>query len=90
MVRSCDVVFNEDTICTDKVRSKSRKQVSFDLTLANPKYYVAESRESMDNISHTTLEDYEEVTNPDANLLVTFMIPASHKLITESDLNATE
>ena len=62
LVWSSDVVFNEDTISTEKVQSKSRKQVSFDLMLVNPEDHADESRES------TNSEDYEEATNSCANL----------------------
>ena len=43
LVWSSDVVFNENTICTDNVGLKSGKRVHFDLTPANPEDDADES-----------------------------------------------
>ena len=75
---------------TDKVRSKSGKQVSFDLTPVNPKDHADESQGNTDNMSHTTPEDYEEVMTLDANLPVTTTIPASCRPTSINGLDVTE
>ena len=57
LVRSNDLVFNEHTIFTDKIRPKSEKQVNFDLTPANPEDHANKSPGNTENMSCTTPED---------------------------------
>ena len=76
-------------IYRDKVQSKSGKQVSFDLTPANPEGHANECRGDMDNMSRTTPEYYTEVTTLNANLPI-HTILATHGLTTESVLGARE
>ena len=90
LVRSSDVVFNENTICTNNVRPKSGKRVNFDLTPTNPEDHAEESRGSKQDLPRTTPEDYEGDTITDANLPVTSTIPASHETIPIHGLDARE
>jgi hypothetical protein len=90
LVWSNDVILNEDTICTDKVQTKSGKRVNFDLTPSNLEEYADESQGSMENLFRTIPEDYQEVTAPDDNLPVTSLIPVSHGSTSAHGLDTRE
>ena len=56
----------------------------------NPEDHPAESRDNTDNMSHTTLEDYEEVTNTDAHLPVASTILTSYGPTPKTSLDTRE
>ena len=67
------MVLNEDTICTDKVQPKSRKQVSFDLAPMD-----SEGEELVQ--FPQGMEDYPETTTLDVDTSVATPTLASHGL----------